>query len=174
MARLKAKAGGGYLIWLGIHWIDLVEHISGDRIREVCGFARNVGGQPIEVEDAAVLAVMFEKGMVGTHHSGYYLDRGYQSLIAIWGSQGWLRGPFDVTQNVPLEWYSTRRGSPRGPDLFGDDQCRGRVPAVRPGRGRRCQRRGRAPITSAEGLHVLKVVFGLYRAAETGSVQKIL
>ena len=115
---VKAKAGGGYLIWLGIHWIDLVEYISGDRIREVCGFARNVGGQPIEVEDAAVLAVMFEKGMVGTHHSGYYLDRGYQSLIAIWGSQGWLRGPFDVTQNVPLEWYSTRPGSPRGSRPF--------------------------------------------------------
>ena len=81
----RAQAGGGFLIWLGIHWLDLVPFISGDRIRQVCGFARNVGGQPIEVEDAAVLALQFDKGMVGTMHSGYYLDRGDHNHCKIWG-----------------------------------------------------------------------------------------
>jgi UDP-N-acetyl-2-amino-2-deoxyglucuronate dehydrogenase len=31
----KARAGGGHLIWLGIHWLDLAMHVCGSRIRDV-------------------------------------------------------------------------------------------------------------------------------------------
>src|SRR5439155_23121506 len=56
---IKAKAGGGILIWLGIHYLDLTEYICGARVREVCGFYGNVGGQPIDTEDTAALALKF-------------------------------------------------------------------------------------------------------------------
>src|SRR6266446_6244773 len=81
----KSRAGGGHLMWLGIHYLDLIQYISGDRIRQVTGFARNVGGTPIDVEDAAVVALQFAGGSVGTLHSGYYLDRGYHTRIMVWG-----------------------------------------------------------------------------------------
>ena len=58
----KSRAGGGHLMWLGIHYLDLIQYISGDRIRQVTGFARNVGGTPIDVEDAAVVALQFAGG----------------------------------------------------------------------------------------------------------------
>src|SRR5260370_1397819 len=29
----KSRAGGGHLMWLGIHYLDLIQYISGDRIR---------------------------------------------------------------------------------------------------------------------------------------------
>ncbi len=167
----KAQAGGGFLIWLGIHWLDLVQFISGDRIRQVCGFARNVGGQPIEVEDAAVLALQFEQGMVGTMHSGYYLDHGYHNHCKIWGAQGWLR--CDLTSNEPLQWYSTQAGAPAGIQTMqytrkSNLYARFVQAAVN------CAREiDPPPVTGSEGLQVLKLVFALYRAAETRSVQTV-
>jgi len=167
----KSKMGGGHLIWLGIHWLDLVQFIAADRVREVCGFARNVGGQPIEVEDAAVLALQFESGMLGTMESGYFLDRGYHSHITLWGAQGWLR--FDLVSGTPLEWYSTHPDAPRGNQSFSyAKEPRQYFPMVQASVN--CARGIEKPwLTEAEGLHVLKVIFGLYRAAETGQTQII-
>lgn len=167
----REKAGGGFLIWLGIHWLDLVQLITADRIQQVCGFARNVGGQPIPVEDAAVLALSFEKGMVGTLNCGYYLDRGYQSHLMIWGSLGWLR--LHLVEGTPLEWYSTREAAPQGiQSLAYDPSARGYLPFVQASID--CVRgKERPPITGAEALHVLKVIWALYRAADTGRTQTV-
>src|SRR5437763_16489420 len=49
----KARAGGGHLIWLGIHWLDLVSLITGLKVTQVAGLGGAVGGQPIEVEASA-------------------------------------------------------------------------------------------------------------------------
>ena len=164
--------GGGHLIWLGIHWLDLAQLISGDRVREVCGFSRNVGGQPIEVEDAAVLALQFDKGMVGTMQSAYYLDRGYHSDITLWGSSGWLR--FDLVAGTPLEWYSNHPDAPRGIQSVSYTlESREYFPMVQASVN--CARGIEEPwITGSEGLHLLKVIFGLYRAAETGKTQTVV
>jgi len=167
----KEKAGGGFLIWLGIHWLDLIQLVSGNRIQQVCGFARNVGAQPIPVEDAAVLALSFEKGMVGTLNCGYYLDRGYQSHIALWGSLGWLR--LNLVEDSPLQWYSTHDGAPQGIQSFPyKPNTRDYAPFVQASidciRGKEA-----APITGAEGLHVLKVISALYRAAEERRTQTV-
>jgi len=170
---IKSKAGGGHLIWLGIHWLDLIQYISGDRIHQVCGFSENVGGQPIEVEDASALTLKFRKGMLGTFQSGYFLDRGYQSQIAIWGSQGWLR--CDLLGRDPMQWYSIHPAAPAGVQSFSDTTdyssneylsfVQAAVDAIR---GLR-----EPPISGREGLSVLKVIFALYKAAETGLVQSL-
>ncbi len=173
----KARAGGGHLLWLGIHYLDLIQYMSGQSVRQVAGFYGNVGGQPIDVEDAAVVALQFDQGMVGTLQSGYYLDRGYQTGFKVWGSKGWLR--FELDPNAPpLQWYSSADGAPEGVQTFEDttgfmsdgtsqyfpfvqaavDASRGVAPA---------------PLTAAEGLQVLKVIFGAYDAADTGRTQTI-
>jgi len=167
----KARAGGGKLIFHGIHYLDLIQFITGDRITQVCGFSRNVGGQPIETEDAAVVALQFKGGMVGTLNAGYYLDRGYDNLVVLWGSEGWLR--FDQPNGTPLEWYSTHRDAPKGIQSFTysnepknyDLMFRN---AVNVSRGIE-----RPFVTAADCLHVLKVIFSAYRAAETGSAQTV-
>ena len=51
----KSSAGGGHLIWLGIHYVDLLQFLSGEHIKTVAGLIRNVGGARIEIEDAAAL-----------------------------------------------------------------------------------------------------------------------
>ena len=173
----KARAGGGHLLWLGIHYIDLIQYMSGQSIRQIAGFYGNVGDQPIDVEDAAVVALQFDQGMVGTLQSGYYLDRGYQTGFKIWGSKGWLR--FELDPNAPpLEWYSSADGAPEGVQTFEDTtgfMSNGTSQyfpfvqaAVDASRGA-----GPAPLTAVEGLQVLKVIFGAYEASDTGKTQTI-
>ena len=165
----KDRAGGGKLIFHGVHYLDAIQFLVGDSIREVTGFCQNVGGQPIEVEDAAVVNFRFRNGMIGTLNTGYYLDKGKQLQIRIWGSKGWLL--LDFRSKTPLRWYSTHPEAPRGIQEF-DDTTGGYQPffqeAIDAVRGKT-----EWPITSAESLSALKVVFGAYRAAESGKTQTI-
>jgi len=167
----RERGGGGKLIFHGVHYLDLIQHLTGAAISEVAGFCRNVGGQPIEVEDAAVISMVFSDGMVGTLNTGYYLDRGYSNLIVLWGSEGWFR--FDPRSAAPLAWSSVAPSAPKGeqrvengaaPNLYdlmlqaAVDYCRGL----------------RGPfMTTDESVAVLRVVFAAYRAAETGISQKV-
>jgi predicted dehydrogenase len=168
----RAKSGGGKLLYHGLHYLDLIRFITEAEITRVCGFCRNVGGEPIEVEDTAVVALGFRGGMVGTLNAGYYLDRGFQNLVTLWGSDGWLR--FDQPAGTPLEWYSTLERAPRGIQRFEfsntpDGYDLMVQAAVDSSRGLR-----RPFVTSGECLAALRVIFTAYRAAETGEAQAVV
>lgn len=164
----RARAGGGHLIWLGIHWLDLAMFITGSPITQVAGFAGNVGGQPIDTEDSAAIALRFANGTFGNLTSGYYLDRGKHLSIKVWGSLGWLE--IRPGTNNPMEWQSGKEPverftpPPGGAPLY----TKFVQHAARAAAGLE------APIlTPAESLRVLRVVFAGYRAAETGMTQRV-
>src|SRR5206468_245466 len=161
----KARAGGGHLIWLGIHWLDLVTLITGLKVTQVAGFAGVVGGQPIDVEDSAAAALRFDNGSFGTITSGYYLDKGYHSHIKIWGEHGWLR--LASIEDEPLEWYSSKELKPRVEKFAYPKGERGYTPFVRSA-VRACAGLEEAPITGEECLHVLRTIFAFYEAVKTG------
>ncbi len=165
----KSKAGGGQLIWLGIHYVDLIQKLTGDQIETVSAICRNVGGQPLETEDAVALTLQFKRGMVGTYHGGYYLERGYHLGFTIWGSKGWLRLDEDKS---PLEWYSTHPDAPKGVQSFpfsaANSYQRLVQSSVNAARGVE-----EPPVTGAECLSTLKAIFSAYRAAETGVAQVV-
>jgi predicted dehydrogenase len=166
----KARAGGGHLIWLGIHWLDLAVFLAGSRITQVTGFTANVGGQPIDVEDSAAVCFRFANGTLGNLTSGYYLDRGKQLFIKMWGSAGWLEINHGTEQ--PLEWYSTRAGKGVTRQWAPAPNSGGYTPlvahAVKAALGLE------TPVVSAdESLHVLRTIFAAYRAAETGVTQMV-
>lgn len=178
----KDQAGGGHLIWLGIHQMDQILFLTGDRVEKVAAFCRNVGGQAVEIEDAEALALQFKSGMVGTFHGGYYLEGGaMQSGLTIWGSQGWLRlsAHRNVQRSGPavsaesFQWYSTHRKAPKGVQTENPTSKVGGYQslvqaAVDAARGIRP-----APLTGEDSLQVLKVIFAAYRASETGTVQNV-
>ncbi len=167
----KARAGGGNLIWLGIHWLDLVLRITGLKVRQVAGFAGVVGGQPLDVEDSAAVSLRFDNGCFGTMTSGYYLDRGYHSHIQVWGEHGWLR--LAGIEEAPLEWYSTKDVKQPKVERFEYAKGgRGYTPFVRSA-VRASAGLEEAPISAAEGLHVLKAIFAFYEAARTGRAQSV-
>lgn len=162
----RDRAGGGHLIWLGIHWLDLAMHITGSAIEQVAGFTANVGGQPLDVEDSAAVTFQFDNGMLGTLTSGYYLDKGYHQHVKIWGSAGWVH--VDAQADQPLTWYSTKgpqAGTVQSWD--GSKQPRGYTPFVQSA-VRACANDTAPPITTAESLRALRTVFGIYTAAGEG------
>ena len=167
----KTRSGGGHLIWLGIHWLDLAMHITGESISEVAGFATNIGGQPINIEDSATAALKFESGALGTLTSGYYLDKSYHSHIKIWGSNGWLL--LEPMKEQPLSWYTTK-GDNAGRVQFGRQgrEPRGYTPFVTRA-VRACADMTEPPINSEHSLRALKTVFSIYSAAESGRVAKV-
>ncbi|MEO1998453.1 MAG: Gfo/Idh/MocA family oxidoreductase [Planctomycetaceae bacterium] len=167
----KHRAGGGHLIWLGIHWLDLAMHITGTQVRQACGFTQNVGGQPINVEDSAVAALRFDNGALGTVTSGYYVDKGYHTHIKVWGSHGWLH--LDSMHERPLQWSSSQ-GAHAGQlqEFKGSKEPRGYTPFVRAAI-QACARGTDPPISNAESLRALQTVFAIYKSSDTGRVQII-
>lgn len=162
----RARAGGGHLIWLGIHWLDLGLHITGLKVQQVAGFAGVVGGQPIDVEDSAAVAFKLDNGSFGTMTSGYYLDKGYHSHIKIWGEHGWLH--LAAIEDDPLLWYSTK--DVKDPKVQRFEYAkgeRGYPPFVRQA-VRASAGLEPAPITGEECLHVLQTIFAFYQAAQAG------
>lgn len=167
----KDRAGGGHLIWLGIHWLDLAMQVTGADISHVAGFTQNVGGQPIDVEDSAAAALQFDAGFLGTMTSGYYLDRGYHSHIKIWGSAGWMH--IESMKDQPLIWSSTI-GDHAGEvqKWNGSKDPRGYTPFVQAA-VQACADMTEPPISSADSLRALRTVFAIYRAAEGGQTQVV-
>lgn len=167
----KARGGGGHLIWLGIHWLDLACFMTGLKVREVSGLTAVVGGQPIDVEDSAAVVMRFDNGSLGTLTSGYYLDKGYHTHIKVWGEHGWLE--LSGMENAPLEYYSTKAGQSAKVERFEPPPGQGGyTPFVRAA-VRACVRLEPPPVTGQECLHVLHAIFGCYRAAESGQTQKV-
>jgi predicted dehydrogenase len=167
----KTRAGGGQLTWVGIHWLDLVLHMTGLKIKQVAGFAGNVGGQPIDIEDAAVLSLRFDNGGFGTMNYGYYLDKGYHSHVQIWGELGWLR--LSAVEELPLEWYSNKDAKDAKVEKF--EYPKGERGYLRFMRSavRACADLEEPPITGDEALHVLKSIFAFYEASRTGRTQTV-
>jgi predicted dehydrogenase len=168
----RKRAGGGKLIYHGIHYLDVIQYLLDSPIRHVNGFAENVGGQPIEVEDSAVASFRFANGATGTLNTGYYLDRGKQSEIRIWGSHGWLR--LEHMQRRPLEWYSTRPDAPKVVQKFDDANEPGLYQLFFQEAIDSIRNNSPPPITTAESLRALRVVFGAYKAIDTGRTQEVV
>ncbi len=164
----KERAGGGFLSWLGIHWLDLSMYLTESSITDVSGFTALVGGQPISVEDSAALAFRYEAGFLGTLTSGYFMNRGYQSMIKIWGSKGWLEMvPF---QERHLEWTLNHNGK-----KYRFDQAvepRGYTPAVRKA-VQAAAGSGDPLLTSRESLRIVRTIYAFYDAAQSGKSQTI-
>jgi predicted dehydrogenase len=168
---IKARAGGGQLLWVGIHWLDLVLHVTGLKVKQVAGFAGVVGGQPLDVEDSAAVSLQFDNGSFGTMTAGYYLDRGYQSHVQVWGEHGWLR--LAAVEELPLEWYSSKEAKDAKVERFEYPRGqRGYLPFVRSAVRASAGLEG-PPITAEEGLHVLRSIFAFYEAARTGRTQPV-
>lgn len=160
----KNRSGGGHLIWLGIHWLDLSMYITDSKVTRVTGFAGNVGGQPVNIEDSAVVALEYDNGTFGTMTSGYFLDRGIHANLNIWGSHGWIKLDYNSPRDVT--WYSTKPGMSKEIQVTkgSDHNAYGTFvrAAVRASAGLQDP-----PITGDECLLVLKTVFGLYKSSET-------
>lgn len=107
----QAQAGGGILLWLGCHCLDLMQSVSGDEIVEVAAMQATRSGESISVEDTAVLGLRFRSGAIGSFHAGYTLaysgsgyvnQKGYDSYLGFNGRDGRVVWP-DLEPHLQIE-----------------------------------------------------------------------
>jgi predicted dehydrogenase len=142
-----------------------------------------VGGEPIEVEDAAVVSLEFSNGMVGMLNSGFYISSaeyqtGRQLGIMFWGRDGWMSfNPQGTRASEPLRWMSHRGSHTTAPlktwafddaDAIGDPYrvliqrflraCRGDEPP---------------PALPEDAMWVNECIHAAYVASDTGQRQPV-
>jgi len=147
----RAVAGGGCLIDLGVHVIDLVRWITGHEIDEVAAF---VNGRAGDVEPDAQLLLRLDNGAIGTTHASWSSRPGPDHQFTVVGSEGTLhlddRTPPTLTtldgqrERLPLPETT---GSPLGELLA-------------------AMRGERAPtLTAADGRANVAIIDAAYRSA---------
>ena len=108
----RELAGGGYLIWLGCHYLDLLRWVTGREVVSVGAITDVVSGLPLDVEDAAALTLRLDNGAIGTANFGYYMNGlpeggAYQSQLTFWGELGWIRLYPGEDDCLPLEFQTS-------------------------------------------------------------------
>ncbi|MDB6170596.1 MAG: putative dehydrogenase [Verrucomicrobia bacterium] len=122
----RSQAGGGILLWLGCHCLDLLHHVTGDEIAEVGAFLATRSGEAIDVEDTAALILKFRSGAIGTFHAGYTLaysgagyvnTDGYDSYLGLNGLAGRIVWP-DLKPRLFVESAPTGGNPPMREEGF--------------------------------------------------------
>jgi predicted dehydrogenase len=89
----RAKSGGGPMVNLGVHWIDLFCYLLRDNIEEVCAVNTKTS-DAYDVEDSSVALFKFGKGPVGVLSTSYVVPdcfpNGRDLYIGIKGTEGVL------------------------------------------------------------------------------------
>ncbi len=176
-------SGGGILSWLGCHYIDMMQFLTGDEIVSVMAEVATRSGEAIDVEDVATLSLRFRSGALGSLHAGYILalsgggytnKAGYDTYIGVNGRSGrlncisidnpnqviaesvhpaWGAAPQRVFQFVPGE-------SPAYGGVAGEQFIRAFIHAA--------QGNGELPTTGEDALSVARIVEAAYESSRTG------
>lgn len=88
----RSKSGGGILLWLGCHYVDIARFILQREVVAVSAITSRLTTAASDVEDVASVSLLFEGGVVGTLHAAYVMPKGLQSAydtaFCLWGSEG--------------------------------------------------------------------------------------
>lgn len=176
----RSQAGGGMLLWLGCHCLDLLQHVSGDEIAEVGGFLATRSGEAIDVDDTVALALRFRSGALGTFNAGYtlaysgsgYVNRdGYDSYLGFNGRTGRIVWP-DLKPRLQIETEPAPGQSPAREQTFempastsyggagGENFFRQFFAAT--------QGRGEPPTTLADAVRTARIIEAAEESSRTG------
>ena len=178
----RREAGGGILLWLGCHCLDLLHHVTSDEITDVGAFLTTRSPESIDVEDTAALTLKFRSGAIGTFHAGYTLAysgegyvnlSGYDSYLGFNGQAGRVVWP-DLKPHLLIESPpasgratvreetftvppSTSYGGQAGEDFF-----RQFLAAI--------EDRGSPPTTFADALRTARIIEAAEESSRTGRI----
>jgi len=157
----RAQAGGGVLMYGGVHPIDRLRWLVGEEIVEV--HARTATyANPTTVEDGVVALLTFQSGAFGALYEnapGY--GRFGQWTTEVFGTEGALA----ITTGSTLEYkgYGQHEHWTYEEDHRFDRQAEEFVAAITEGRP--------PSVTGEDGLRGLEVVLAIYRSASSGRPQ---
>jgi UDP-N-acetylglucosamine 3-dehydrogenase len=155
----RATAGGGCLIDLGVHAIDLVRAVVGDDITQVAAL---LSGQAGDVETDAQLLVRLRAGAAGSIHTTWSARPGPDHQLTVFGTDGTLH--LDARTALTLVTAAGERTKVALPDTT-SSPLEELLAAIRG---------DRAPtVTAADGRAAVAVVEAAYRSAATGLLTEV-
>jgi UDP-N-acetylglucosamine 3-dehydrogenase len=108
------QAGGGAVLDMGIHALDLARFVLGTEVRTVSANLATLA-QDIQAEDSAVIALEFSNGTLGYIETGWHSWPGGMGL-EIYGSKGTII----VDYSTPMKLYTPENGWETITDFDGD------------------------------------------------------
>ncbi|MFW6162265.1 MAG: Gfo/Idh/MocA family protein [Planctomycetota bacterium] len=178
----RAKSGGGILIWLACHFLDLVRFILQQEVVAVAAMTARLTEAASTVEDVASVSLELEGGAVGSLHSAYVMPGGfatnYHTDFGIWGDLGDVRwspivGGFNPTVRVRSQ-HPEWAGEPEQTLQYEDElapQAYGGTRFVVDfflDMVERLAAGAAPPVTGQDALRVLAICEAAYRSAEKG------
>ncbi|MCL4545458.1 MAG: Gfo/Idh/MocA family oxidoreductase [Chloroflexi bacterium] len=178
-------AGGGVVISVSVHRIDLVRYFVGD-VRRVAAVCRP-GGPPYkhDAEDYASVILEFENGAIGEHfatYSGFRMP--YSESFMLFGDDGAIHAVPERGQSMGPAYYATRFHDGALREAKGGARAYAGFLPVEPDRRNlptddgftneiahfaACCRSGEAPLSSGhDNLGTMAVIFGIYASARQG------
>jgi predicted dehydrogenase len=171
----RKLSGGGILLWLGCHYLDLIQHVARDEITGVSACLARRSGEKIDVEDTAALTLRFRSGAIGTFHTAYALAfsgagyvnaAGYDAYLSWNGRSGRLVWPgLDPSLEVEHPRFRGRRNfrvpkSDSYSGIMGERFLRQFLSA--------CRGRSLPPSTLADASRTARIIDAAERSAATG------
>lgn len=97
--QVKAKAGGGALMDMGVHCIDLMEYILGARVKQVAAFNDSVVFD-YDVEDSSMVMLRMDNGAQCVVQTNFNIpDQAAKWRMEFFGTKGRLMGSNVIGQN---------------------------------------------------------------------------
>lgn len=89
----KEKSGGGPMVNLGVHWLDLISYVTEDAVSEVCT-ANLHTSDTYDIEDSSLVLMKYASGAAGTLTTSYIVPDSYPCgrdlYIGLRGTEGVL------------------------------------------------------------------------------------
>ena len=180
----KARSGGGPMLNLGVHWIDLYRWLLADEVAEVLGKSVRVNEQ-YDIEDNSFALLTFSRGTVLALDISYTVPDSFPSgrdlYLALRGTAGVLswspsfegvherlfvcsdRGEYSEAARQRLDFELPSQPGYAG--IMGLGFLVDIVDTIRTGKP--------PAITGQDGLKALEIVEAVYRSAESGRSVKL-
>ncbi|NPV54449.1 MAG: Gfo/Idh/MocA family oxidoreductase [Firmicutes bacterium] len=162
----KELAGGGSLMDMGIHCIDLLRYWLGEVV-EVSAFVDTLDAD-YNVEDTATVLLKFKSGAHGIVDSCFNV-KGARHVFEVYGTKGCLRGEETIGQLPEGRLFANLDGEETKLEFPIINMYSAEV-----GYLNQCIREDREPFLNAcEGTRNQEIVFAAYRASEGRRVIKV-
>jgi predicted dehydrogenase len=170
----KKLSGGGAMIDVGIHILDLLRWLSGKEVAEVCANIKTLE-KPFPVDDNGSVLMRFTDGTFG-HFEASWTTRPYEVMTWIYGENGKIHTSIGTEKPVHARLATTGEG--KDPNSVLEDI----YPEIGPGGGWEnaihyfvdCVLKGEKPfVTGEEGARSMAVILAAYESAEKGSWAKV-
>ena len=167
------RSAGGVLAWLGVHDLDALPWLAGERVVEVQAMTARRATDDLAVEDVASVALRLAGGAIVTLHHAYALPaRGYRAHIALRGLRASIELGLDeeltiVTRDQDGTGLREERRAFEVPDVpgygaSGLEAVRDLVAAIRENRD--------PAVTGEDLVRAVELIEAAYESARTGRV----